>query len=348
MQLHKILIGLVVLTSTLTIHASQEIKEKLTQSILAHEQATEFHDWDAHPLNPKFIIPELKTENFEELCQALNEMSVDDLNLFYTALEDNLNEGPECFQSYIALVKAQVAPTFKIDPLLDISTHQGFRSLRFQTDDTIEVELENKNGPLYSNAYLPYKHIALTFDDGPHSSLTDTLLKTLDSENVKATFFMLGKNARRHGDVVRRVRRYGHTIANHTHSHKDLRKVSYRTGESEIINGFNGILTAVETMSPFFRFPYGAHTSSLRRYLQSNDVAEFFWSVDTLDWKYKNSRTLLNYALNQTRKNESGIVLFHDIQPQTIAIMPDYIDQLKREGFKFVLLKPKEYLENGN
>ncbi|MGE3387846.1 MAG: hypothetical protein AB7K41_14045, partial [Bdellovibrionales bacterium] len=69
---------------------------------------------------------------------------------------------------------------------------------------------------------------------------------------------------------------------------------------------------------------------------------EFLWNIDTLDWKYKDPSFLIEYALDQVKAEGQGVVLFHDIQPQTLAIMPGFLAALKNEGYKLAIFRPGE------
>ena len=225
---------------------------------------------------------------------------------------------------------------------------QTFTGFSPNPKSTSRSEVVNTiGGPVFwygDRGGLNKKEIALTFDDGPHAKLTQELLKTLKLHDVKATFFVLGKNAKRYPKIIHDINNAGHTIANHSHNHNNLPKYSNKHGENEIVSGFNAVVEVLGGIAPFFRFPYGAKTKHLSNFLKQNDYATFFWDVDTLDWKIKNPEELLNFALSETYKMKNGIVLFHDIQPQTIAMMPFYIETLRSEGYQFVVYEPKEWI----
>ena len=82
------------------------------------------------------------------------------------------------------------------------------------------------------------------------------------------------------------------------------------------------------------------------KHVKQSQWASFFWDVDTLDWKKKDPEELLEYSLEQIERVKKGIVLFHDIQPQTIAIMPSLLEELKFRGYKLVVYQPLNWLEN--
>jgi peptidoglycan/xylan/chitin deacetylase (PgdA/CDA1 family) len=68
-------------------------------------------------------------------------------------------------------------------------------------------------------------------------------------------------------------------------------------------------------------------------------VHDFFWNVDTLDWKKRDPDTLLRYAFEQTKRTGRGIILFHDIHAQTVAIMPAFLRKLRQQNYKIVVYR---------
>lgn len=187
---------------------------------------------------------------------------------------------------------------------------------------------------------LPAKTIALTFDDGPHAINTPKILQTLKLFQVDANFFMLGENANRYHALVQDVANHGHPIGTHSMTHADLTKLSLSAAKKEIMGAFDIVEGILGAVNPFFRFPYGARTKALREFVAGNNISDFFWDVDTLDWKYKDPDFLLKYALEQTTQTGHGIVLFHDIQPQTAAVLPSYLDELSKLGYSTVVYHP--------
>ncbi len=202
-----------------------------------------------------------------------------------------------------------------------------------------EEWVSTQGGPVYFNGGLPHGHFALTFDDGPHPQRTPQILEALKEHQTLATFFVLGQNAQAHPRVLREILHHQHGLGGHTQSHPDLKRLSFASAVAEIQDGFASISGIVGFSDPFFRFPYGSRTSRLQDYLREQNIATFFWNVDTLDWKIKDPLALFDYALEQVGKVDRGIILFHDIHPQTAAIMPDFLEALAERQLQSVVFR---------
>jgi peptidoglycan/xylan/chitin deacetylase (PgdA/CDA1 family) len=183
------------------------------------------------------------------------------------------------------------------------------------------------------NAEEPY--IAMTFDDGPHATNTPKLLDMLAKRHIKATFFLIGENAKQYPNIVKRIIAEGHEIGNHSWTHPVLSKMSDDAVRSELRRTEDAIVAACGVKPALMRPPYGALTVKQRQWVN----AEFgykiiLWDVDPLDWKIRNSEHVEHEILTQVRNG--SIILSHDIHATTVAAMPDTLDALLAKGFKFV------------
>ncbi len=192
--------------------------------------------------------------------------------------------------------------------------------------------------------------VALTFDDGPDPVDTPKLLDMLRDKGVKATFFVVGKRADRHPEIVRRAWAEGHLIANHTWSHPNLFcfLTPSRLG-AEIERGAQ----SVERISGFrprlFRSPVGLRHALLRSYLKDAGLEYISWTIRTRDTLTANSAVLARRILNRAASGD--IILLHDRLPDgakaMLEALPGVIDELKRRGFRFVLAGPREDASTG-
>lgn len=192
---------------------------------------------------------------------------------------------------------------------------------------------------------LKAKEIALTFDDGPHGHLSQLLMNSLRDQGVSATFFLVGQNTLAHKNLVKAEWAAGHFVGGHSVTHANLATLSYTNATNEIRTSMNDIVTALGFTPNLFRFPYGSRTSALSAYLAQNNIAEVAWNMDSLDWKYRNAQVLYKYAIQQIINAKGGIILFHDIQPHTIAMMPTLLQWLRNNGYKTYLLKGNALLK---
>ena len=186
---------------------------------------------------------------------------------------------------------------------------------------------------------------ALTFDDGP-SINTPHLLDMLGEYGIPATFFMLGNQAERHPDIVKRVIAEGHEVGNHSYSHPNLRVVSLARKEEEL-RRTDTILRNLGASPQFMRPPYGSYDASTEKVAASLGLSLMLWSMDSRDWQRlpDNYATLRNnrgtvYAPGTLR----GIFLFHDSHKRTVDDLPRIIRDLRAGGCqRFVTVS--DYLE---
>ena len=174
------------------------------------------------------------------------------------------------------------------------------------------------------------KCIALTFDDGPGPD-TGRLLDVLRSENVPATFSVLGDQAEKYPATVRREYAEGNEVGNHTYDHKDLSTLSAAAVQSEIKRGADAIAATGTPRPTLVRPPYGAVNDTVRTYAGYPFI---MWRVDPLDWKYPNAVRVADQIVGHAQPGR--IVLSHDIHKTTIDAMPAVIQRLKQQGYTFV------------
>jgi len=193
-------------------------------------------------------------------------------------------------------------------------------------------------GPIrlsYNSCNVDGQYIALTFDDGPHATLTPKLLDILKEKGVKATFYVLGQCVVANPEVLQRAAAEGHEIGNHSFDHKAFTKAGGAGVASEVNQTSEAIEKLTGKKPVTVRPPYGSTNSSITKRLNEEfGLKVVMWDVDPLDWKYRNASRVTSEILNNTKAG--SIVLAHDIHPTTVAAMPDAIDGLLAKGFKFV------------
>jgi peptidoglycan/xylan/chitin deacetylase (PgdA/CDA1 family) len=187
----------------------------------------------------------------------------------------------------------------------------------------------------FNSVHVDGPYIALTFDDGPHATLTPKLLDLLAAHHMKATFFVVGQNAADHPDILRRAVREGHEIANHSWSHPNLAKMSDEGVRRELQKTDDAIAAAIGKRPTLLRPPYGSITAHQKRWIHDEfGYRIIIWDVDPLDWKRPGPSVVTSRILKEA--HAGSIVLSHDIHPPTIEAMPATFDQLDRKGFKSV------------
>jgi peptidoglycan/xylan/chitin deacetylase (PgdA/CDA1 family) len=186
----------------------------------------------------------------------------------------------------------------------------------------------------YNSCNVEGMSIAITFDDGPNAELTPKLLDMLKERGIKATFFVVGRNVEEYPGIVARMATEGHEVANHSWSHPALTKLGVESFRKQIENTNEAIAKATGKRPVLMRPPYGATSVSLNKRLNDQfGLKVILWSVDPLDWKYRNSNRVYNAIIQNTRPG--SIILAHDIHATTVAAMPATLDALLAKGYKF-------------
>jgi peptidoglycan/xylan/chitin deacetylase (PgdA/CDA1 family) len=215
------------------------------------------------------------------------------------------------------------------------------------------IEIDTTGGPAFGTEhfkqydFLRDKEVALTFDDGPWPGNTPMVLKALQDNCTKATFFEIGEHATWRPDLAKQLAAAGMTIGSHTWSHKDLAKNPYAKdidqAKQEIEMGVSAVHMAVGgPTAPFFRFPDLQQPRDLMPYLGTRNMAIFSTDIDTFDFKLRRPEDVAKSAMTKLAKNGKGILLMHDFQHATAEAMPELLRQLKAGGYKIVHMVPKE------
>lgn len=181
------------------------------------------------------------------------------------------------------------------------------------------------------SALTEKKKIALTFDDGPDSEYTPMLLDGLAQRNVKATFFVIGKQAEEQPKIMERIVKEGHLIGNHTYNHVDIRHMTESAAKEEILKA-NEVITKYTGEQPcFLRPPFGNGSSRLEKDIE---MIQVLWTIDTMDWACKNEAKICNTVYREVKEN--SIILMHDEYPSTVRAALSIVDRLTKEGYEFV------------
>jgi len=177
--------------------------------------------------------------------------------------------------------------------------------------------------------------ILLTFDDGPTTQSTETILKTLNGFKIKAIFFCVGNNVKNHQELTNSILSEGHTIANHTFNHRKLTEVNIDETVKEL-DSFNNLLEEKHNYKvKYFRPPYGKFRLSTNRFLKQKQLKNVMWSLLTYD--YKNDFNLVKFAVQNYLQNDSIIVLHDSIKSKDIIkdSLNFIVNEVYKRGFSF-------------
>ncbi len=175
------------------------------------------------------------------------------------------------------------------------------------------------------------KMVALTYDDGPHKTVTTRIVNTLKKYNGRATFFVVGNRVNSYKSAIKGAVNIGCEIGNHTYEHKILTSVSESTITSQI-NKTNSVVKSVCGVTPVIvRTPGGAINQKVKNTVKYPLVN---WSVDTLDWKYRNATSVTKAVKGNVK--DGSIILMHDLYESTATATETFVPWLVDNGYQLV------------
>lgn len=192
-----------------------------------------------------------------------------------------------------------------------------------------------------------FKVVALTFDDGPDPVYTQGVLDILQRYDVTATFFMVGRHVQQYPDIARRVAVEGHSIGNHTWSHRSLVPLTIDHARSEIMRAHNVIKDITGITPKLLRPPRGVYSAFTRDYLKEQGYTMVLWDVTSQDWAELPARRIAANVLSHA--GPGSILLFHDSgnlvssaggnRINTLRALPIVIEGLLEEGYTFLTIE---------
>lgn len=178
--------------------------------------------------------------------------------------------------------------------------------------------------------------VALTFDDGP-SRYTKDIIDTLKSNNVNATFFVLGNKIEIYKDIISESIKNGNEIGNHSYNHKWLSKLSTNELLDQINKTQDILKEAVNYTPTCFRPTYGSVNNRIRK---SINLSITLWTIDTKDWKINSVDRIVERAIKDIE--DGDIILMHDIFQRSSEALKKIIPKLKEQGYQFVTISELE------
>ena len=174
--------------------------------------------------------------------------------------------------------------------------------------------------------------IALTFDDGPLTvEVSEKILDTLEKYNARATFFMVGNLTENRAANLKRKVQLHCEIGNHTWNHEHYGK---NVTAQDISKASDAIEKACGQRPTAFRSPGGNTTETIRNECKKENMALYYWSLDTEDWKYRNADHVYKAVMNNVQ--DGDIILMHEIYPSTAEAVERMVPELVKKGYQLV------------
>jgi len=219
---------------------------------------------------------------------------------------------------------------------------------------TIEPKILEQNCKYESDISTkpPPKRIALTFDDGPEPGQTEHILEVLRKYDITAAFFLIGQKVRQHPGLVEKIRAGHHQLmGNHSWDHPNFHDISVADQAAQVLR--NESLLGEDLQPKLFRYPYGNSSCATNDLLHSQGYKIVGWHIDSCDWafekngsvdikeaiscgvlsQYRNDYT--GHVVSAARARNGGIILMHEIHPNTVRKLEEIIIQLQADGFVF-------------
>ena len=197
--------------------------------------------------------------------------------------------------------------------------------------------------PIYS-VQTDEKKIAITFDAAWTNQDTDELIKILKKHNAKATFFIVGDWAEKFPESVKAFYNAGHTIANHSDTHKAFSKCSREEIHEEIVNCNKKLETITGDKATLLRVPSGDYTDQSIEVANNLEMYTIQWNVDSLDYTGLSVDEIVQRVLSRTENG--SIVLFHNGVENTAEALDTILTELSAQGYSFVSVNDLIYKDN--
>ena len=216
-------------------------------------------------------------------------------------------------------------------------------ALLLLTGEIVSASSPTRQLPIYAVA-TDEKKIAITFDAAWTNQDTDELIEILDKHNAKATFFIVGDWANKFPESVKAFYDAGHTIANHSDTHKAFSKCSKKEIKEEILNCNEKLEGIIGEKVTLLRAPSGDYTNQSLEVAKSLDMYTIQWDCDSLDYQKLSVDEIVNRVV--ARVTNGSIVLFHNGVENTAPALDKILTELEKQGYSFVSVNDLIYKED--
>lgn len=312
----------------------------------------------AHPINEiTTFVFDSKTNRFLKLSDLIDDNELK--RIVPTLKQELLTKYKDCV--LLDMLEEKIVPNFEnyqnytidsdgitiyFNPYILTSGNCGIISVKLD-DINLKLKIENEEQTIFTyvtennNKVLdPTKpSVAITFDDGP-SKYTDKILELLNKYNANATFFVLGNKVKIYSDTINKSIKLGNEIGNHSYNHKWLTSLNVSEFNDQI-DKTNQLIKEVSGYDcKLLRPTYGSINKKIKN---NTDMEIVLWSVDSNDWKIKNSSKIATNVLKDI--SDGDIVLFHDTYDRTYKALEIVIPKLIEEGYQLVTVSELKQIE---
>lgn len=209
--------------------------------------------------------------------------------------------------------------------------------------DAIPTSAKEKLLPIY-NVQTNEAKVAFTMNCAWSADDIDSILKTLEENNVKITFFMVGSWIDKNPEAVKKIYNAGHEIGSHSNTHPHVNKLSAEKNLEEIKMSVNKIEKLTGYKTNLYRAPYGEYNDTVIKVAQDNKYYPIQWNVDTLDYEGLTGEEMWNRIKNKL--SNGSIILSHNGTKHTAESLDYLIKNIKEKGFEIVKVSDLIYKDN--
>ena len=177
--------------------------------------------------------------------------------------------------------------------------------------------------------------VLITFDDGPNPDTTEIILERLRKYNIKALFFCVGENIKKHPDLIEKIIAEGHMVGNHSYSHKNITFRGRAKIDEEIQLCTDATQKVIDVRPVYFRPPHGRFNLRTNSFMKKHQLTNVMWSLLTYD--YKNDLNIVKFAVQNYITKKSIIVLHDSNKSKNIicASIDSIAEEVDKRGFEF-------------
>lgn len=217
-------------------------------------------------------------------------------------------------------------------------------NINYNNKNTIQTSATTqKRLPIYS-VQTEEKKVAFTMNCAWNADDIDSILKTLEENNTKITFFMVGDWMDKFPDAVKKIYEAGHEIASHSNTHPHVNNLSYEENVSQIEKSNEKIEKITGSKTMLYRVPYGEYNDTVIKAAEENGYKTIQWNLDTLDYTGKTGEEMWDRMRNKIK--EGDIILSHNGTEHTADSLNMLIKNIKNKGFEIVTVSNLIYKDN--
>lgn len=199
--------------------------------------------------------------------------------------------------------------------------------------------LAHTHVPTHCSAVAAKGTVALTFDDGPSKVYTPKILKILEKNHIKATFFVVGENAKLRPQLLKQEISDGDIVGNHSFSHQQISRLHGNRLYDEVMKPENIIAKIIGNKPTLFRFPYGAENKRVVKFVEAQGLTPVNWENCPKDYTRPGANVIAERVIKQARSGQ--VILLHDgpaRRQQTVDALPKIIAGVRKKGLGFSVL----------